>query len=139
MKLAATVIYVDDVGAVVSFYGRALGLEPKLLDLDVQLPGREAGGRYEYAILDTEGGSLQFGSHELGRLLMPPYARSASGQAAGVEVAFYTNDVAAAYRRAVEAGAEALADPKVMPWGQTVAYVRSVEGTLLGICSPLPE
>ena len=29
------------------------------------------------------------------------------------------------------------AEPKVMPWGQTVADVRSVEGTLIGLCTPM--
>ena len=24
-----------------------------------------------------------------------------------------------------------------MPWGQTVAYVRSVEGTLIGLCTQM--
>jgi lactoylglutathione lyase len=53
-----------------------------------------------------------------------------------VEVAFYTDDVAAAFDRAVAAGAEPLAAPKVLPWGQTVAYARGPEGTILGFCTP---
>jgi len=139
MKLASTVIYVDDVRPVLAFYRAAFGLEPRFLDLDVQLPGRAADGRYHYAALATEGGSLQFGTHDLGTLLMPAYARPADGLPAGVEIFFYTSEVVHAYGRALEAGAEAVAEPKVMPWGQTVAYVRSVEGTFIGIGSPLPE
>ena len=63
--------------------------------------------------------------------------RPAGGGPSGVEVAFYTDDVLAAFARAVGAGAVVIAAPKVMPWGQTVAYVRSIEGTLIGLCTPI--
>ncbi len=139
LKLAATVIYVDDVSAVLDFYQRAFGLAPSFVDLDVQMPGRVPGGRYQFASLEVEGGTLQFGTHDLGHLLMPSYSRSASGRPAGVEIAFYTADVAAAYDRAIKAGAIAVAEPKVMPWGQTASYVQSIEGTFVAICSPLTE
>lgn len=138
MELAATVIYVDDVPPVLEFYRAAFGLEARFVDLDVQLPDRPAQGRYQYAVLATEGGSLQFGSHDLGTLLMPAYARPAGGRPSGVEIFFYAGDVAAAYDRARAAGAEPVAGPRVMPWGQTVAYVRGVEGTFIGIGSALP-
>jgi uncharacterized glyoxalase superfamily protein PhnB len=65
------------------------------------------------------------------------YVRPAGGGPSSVEVALYTADVPAAFARAVGAGAVAIAEPKVMPWGQTVAYVRSVEGTLIGLCTPM--
>jgi uncharacterized glyoxalase superfamily protein PhnB len=136
MKLAATVIYVDNVPSVLDFYRRAFALEPDLVDLDVQLPGRRAGGRYQFASLATEGGTLQFGTHDLGNLLMPGYSRPDTGRPSGIEIAFYTSDVDGSYRRAVDAGAEPLAEPRSMPWGQKVAYVRSVEGTFVGICTP---
>ena len=47
----------------------------------------------------------------------------------GTELAFWTRDVAAAFQIAVEAGATALTPPRVMPWGQTVAYVQAPKGT----------
>jgi uncharacterized glyoxalase superfamily protein PhnB len=139
VKLASTVIYVDDVPSVLEFYQAAFGLKPRLVDLDVKLPERPAQGRYHYAILATEGGSLQFGTHDLGTLLMPAYVRPADGRPAGVEIFFYADDVVATYNRALQAGAESVAEPKVMPWGQTVAYVRGVEGTFIGIGSSLPD
>ena len=139
MRLAGTVLYVDDVPAVLEFYGRAFGLEPTFVDLDVDLPGRKPDGRYQFATVDMDGGTLHFSSHDLGALLMPAYTRSATGQPTGVEIAFYTSDVAGAYAHALGAGAEPVAEPKVMPWGQTVSYVRSIEGTFVAICSPPPE
>lgn len=139
MELAATVIYVDDVPPVLEFYRAAFGLEPRFVDLDVQLPERLPGGRYQYAVLATENGSLQFGTHDLGTLLMPAYVRPSDGRPSGVEIFFYASDVLAAYDRALQAGAQPVAEPRVLPWGQTVAYLRGVEGTFIGVGSPLPE
>jgi lactoylglutathione lyase len=83
---------------------------------------------------------LGFASHRCGERMMPGgYSRPAGGRPSGVELAFFTADVAAAFERACGAGASTVAEPKVMPWGQTVAYVRSIEGTIIGLCSPLEK
>jgi uncharacterized glyoxalase superfamily protein PhnB len=136
MKIS-TVLYVDDVPKVLEFYERAFGIQAEFVDLDVALPGREPEGCYQFASLKVEGGNLQCATHDLGRLLMPSYSRPPTGQPSGVEIAFFAPDVSAAYHRAVQAGAQGVAEPKEMPWGQTVAYVQSIEGTFVGICSPL--
>lgn len=132
MKFAGPCLYVDDVPAVLDFYRRAFGIGTRLFDEAAQ-----------FAELDTGGAPgtppvLAFASHQTVELLMPGvYVRPASGGPSGAEVAFYTDDVPAAFARAVGAGAVALAEPKVMPWGQTVAYLRSVEGTIIGLCTPM--
>lgn len=136
MELAGTVLYVDEVPPVLEFYRRAFGIEPKFVDLDVQLPGRLPSELYQFAELATEGGPLHLATHALGALLLPGYERPPDGRPAGVEVAFFTADVEAAFERAVEAGAEVVARPEKAPWGQTLSYVRSIEGTFIGICSP---
>ena len=48
-----------------------------------------------------------------------------------------TEDVATAWERALAAGATAVAEPGVKPWGQTVAYVRDPFGVLVEICTPV--
>jgi len=48
-----------------------------------------------------------------------------------------TDDPAAAYKKAVAAGAVAVKPPVLKPWGQTVAYVRDLNGCLIEICSPV--
>jgi uncharacterized glyoxalase superfamily protein PhnB len=50
-----------------------------------------------------------------------------------------SGDVQAAFDSVAAAGAAPLAEPRVMPWGQTVAYLRAPEGTILGLCSPMGE
>jgi hypothetical protein len=65
--------------------------------------------------------------------------RTPGGRRAVGRPAFYTADVPAAFAQAVRAGAIVIAEPTVMPWGQTVAYVGSVEGTLIGLCTPMGE
>jgi lactoylglutathione lyase len=45
--------------------------------------------------------------------------------------------VSAAFANAVATGAVVVAKPKVKPWGQTVAYVRDLDGILIEICSPI--
>ena len=56
----------------------------------------------------------------------------------GFEIALVTSDVAALYDRAVKTGAAAVAEPATKPWGQTVAYVRDMNGFLVESCTPLP-
>jgi lactoylglutathione lyase len=51
-----------------------------------------------------------------------------SDVAAGFEIALVTADPEAAYRKAVAAGASAVKPPALKPWGQTVGYVRDLNG-----------
>ncbi|MEW4568778.1 VOC family protein [Tautonia sp. JC769] len=127
MRYGSTVLFVDDVPAILEFYRRAFGFETRFYDDD-----------YEFGELDAGGTVLGFGSHRCGERMMPGgYSRPEGGHPSGVEVAFLTTEVSAAFERAIGAGAVPVAEPKVMPWGQTVAYVRSIEGTIIGFCTPL--
>ena len=57
--------------------------------------------------------------------------------AQGYEIVFVTEDVEAAYRRAIENGALQVNLPETKPWGQTVGYVRDMNGALIEIASPM--
>ncbi len=132
MELASVVIYVNDadVERTVVFYERALGLQRRFYDPE-----------YPFAELTGSGTTtLAIAGHRAGERLMPGrYAPPAQGDGhAAVEVAFTTADVRAAFVRAVAAGADVLAAPAMLPWGQEVAYVRAPDGTLLGLCAPRP-
>jgi len=54
-----------------------------------------------------------------------------------MEVAFVTDDVAAAHAQAVSAGATELSAPLAKPWGQVVSYLRCPDGTLVELCTPM--
>lgn len=126
MQYGSTVLFVDDVPSVLDFYGRAFGLQTRFYDPE-----------YGFGEIDAGGATLGFALHDCGERMMPQgYETPPGGRPAGVEIAFYTPDVAAAFERAHIAGAAVVASPSDMPWGQTVAYVRSIEGTVIGLCSP---
>ncbi len=128
MKFGYTIIYVDSVPQVLAFYEQAFGLATRFL--------HESN---EYGELETGETVLAFATHTLGEMnLSGNYLRAdAEKLPLGMEVAFIAEDVPAALDRALAAGATALAQPTEKPWGQTVAYVRSIEGTIIALGSPM--
>ena len=127
IKFGGTAVYVNDVCAALDFYSRAFGFETRFFDEALQ-----------YGELETGSTVVAFASHKTGEFLMPgQYVQAEDGRPSGVELAFLTSDVPVAFAKAVAAGAVPLAAPKVMPWGATVAYLRSVEGTLIGLSTPM--
>ena len=62
-----------------------------------------------------------------------------AGKSFALEIGLVTDDVPGAFARAVSEGAEPVAEPRIMPWGGGVAYVRSIEGTLIVLCTPPKE
>jgi len=125
MQFGGTILYVEEVSAVVDFYRRAFGLEVRFSDEPLG-----------YVELETGGSLLAIAAHSLGEMLMPgKYARPVKGPA-GVEIAFLTTDVPAAFSKAIAEGAVPIAQPRRMPWGLEVAYVRAPEGTLIGFSEP---
>ena len=129
MNFGYVIIYVLDVSETVHFYERAFGLGHKLL--------HESG---HYAEMDTGATRLAFASSEMAagnalniRLQQP------REPAFGTEIVFATTDVQQAFDRAVAAGAAPLTPPDLKPWGQTVAYVRDLNGVLIELCTPILE
>src|SRR5436190_23603648 len=121
MKLGYTIVYVADVPASLAFFERAFGLARRFL--------HESGG---YGELETGATALAFAQHAVVRnnLGQDYVAADASALPLGVEIGLVTDDVSAAFERAVAAGATGLTPPVIKPWGQTVAYVRTPDGTL---------
>jgi predicted enzyme related to lactoylglutathione lyase len=128
LKFGGVVVYVRDaVPGILEFYRRAFGIETRHYD-----------PAYEYGELETGGPPVAFGTARTAELLrMGSYKPPVTDSPPCVEIAFITGDVAAAFKRAVDAGAVAVAEPYTLPWGQTVAYIRSIAGTLVGLCSPI--
>ena len=125
MQFGYTILYVEDVPATLAFYGRAFGLSTRYM--------HESGS---YGELETGATALAFVSHalltQIGKTLQPPQLDKPTS-----EIALVTDDVAAAVKRAVDAGAKPVQEPTAMPWGQTIAYVGDCNGFLVEICTPV--
>ena len=128
MKFSYTILYVRDVASAIAFYESAFGLKQRFI--------HESG---QYAEMETGGTTLAFASNELARSNFPQgfQENNLSNLPAGIEIGFVTEDVSAAFVNVVNAGAVAVVEPKVKPWGQTVAYVRDLNGILVEIASPI--
>ena len=126
MKLGYTIVYVSDVAASLAFFERAFGLARRFL--------HESGA---YGELETGSTALGFAQHATarGNLGHDYVAAGNSEQPLGMEIGLVTADVAAACQQAVKAGATLLSPPTTKPWGQTVAYVRCPDGTLVELCT----
>jgi len=133
MKFGYTIIYVEDVLKTVAFYEEAFGFERGLVV--------EEEGIVYYAELKSGETTIGFASYEMGKMNFDDkYEKiTRKGNPVGLELVFVDEDVAASTTKAVKAGAELIVPPTEKPWGQTVSYVRSIEGTLIEICSPMGE
>ena len=127
MKFGYTIIYVSNVQQTMTFYEAAFGLHVKFL--------HESGA---YGEMKTGSTALAFAAESLADLNginITPNSRQ--NTAAGFEIALVTDDVAAAYKKAVDAGAQPLKEPARKPWGQIVGYVRDINGVLVELCTPI--
>jgi lactoylglutathione lyase len=127
IKFGAAVIYVpQDAKAVLDFYTQAFGLKLRFYD-----------ATYDFGELETGDSAIAIASHRAGEFMMgKSYPQPIYNRPVNIELALLCADVPAAFARAVEAGCLPLCEPKTMPWGQTVAYVTSLEGTLVGLLTP---
>ncbi|MEM6782767.1 MAG: VOC family protein [Bacteroidota bacterium] len=127
MHLGYVILYVPDVEGAMAFYERAFGLDRRFV--------HESG---DYGELATGATVLAFAADDLAASNFAVDYRRADPTArpSAFEVAFVTDDVGAAFERAVDAGAAVLSVPTQKPWGQTVAYVRDGNGVIVELCSP---
>lgn len=128
VSFAYTILYVADVEKSITFYEKAFGFTRKFI-----APGNE------YGELATGNTTLSFAAVELGKKNLTDgfIQSSVSGKPFGIEVAFATTEVEQVYANALKAGATEVAPATVKPWGQTVAYVRDIDGFLVEICTPM--
>ena len=128
MKLGYTILYVPDVASSLRFFETAFGLKTRFL--------HESG---DYGELDTGATTLAFADHALADSNFPGGHVRADGSAQplGMEIGLVTGDVAAAHAQAVAAGARELSAPATKPWGQVVSYLRTPDGCLVELCTPI--
>ncbi|MGF1647436.1 MAG: VOC family protein, partial [Kineosporiaceae bacterium] len=128
--LGYVIFYVAEVAATVDFYERAFGLTRRFVSPEG-----------DYGEVDTGATTLAFASAtlahsnldhaggftELSPAVPPP----------GASITLVTTDVAGALATATAAGATPYTDPVDKPWGQTVAYVRDLDGVLVELATPI--
>lgn len=128
MQFGYAIIYVKDVKRTVEFYETCFGLKRKFI----------AEGN-EYGELETGATKLAFAAFTMAEKngLKIDGRTLPNGISSVFEVAFVSKDVQADFDKAVEQGAVKVKAPEQKPWGQTVAYVKDINGFLVEICSPM--
>jgi lactoylglutathione lyase len=127
MKFGYTILYVEDLMKTVEFYERAFGIN------------RAEIHDGQYAEMITGATKLAFAPRvSAAKLVGVPFqATGIERDPPPVEIGFVTDDVQAAFDKAIGAGAVRVKGPEKKPWGQVVAYVRDNNGFLVEICTPM--
>lgn len=128
VKFGYTIFYVADVNQSIEFYEQSFGFVRRFVTPE-----------NDYGELETGQTTISFASLELANanfkggflpndLKQKPFA---------TELGFITEDVHKIVEMAQHYGATILEAPKQKPWGQTVAYLRDINGFLIEICTPM--
>ena len=128
IKFSYTILYVKNVSASISFYETAFGFQRKFISPDE-----------DYAELLTGETTLSFASTRLANSnLSDGFTESnAASKPFGIEIGFAVEDVEKTLQNALNSGALLVEKPKIKPWGQTVAYVKDMDGFLIEICTAM--
>ena len=128
VKFGYTILYVSDVIQSIVFYENAFGFTRKFITPE-----------NDYGELITGETTLSFAAKELAHSnLKNGFLESdLNNKPFAIEVGFITDNVEDTLEKAVKAGAIITEAPKQKPWGQTVAYLRDIDGFLIEICTPM--
>lgn len=125
MKLKYTILYVENVEETLAFFTAAFGFSVKFLHESK-----------DYGELDTGDTTLSFSAISLMQELGKSPGK-ADPHTPIFEIAFETDNVEEALKKALDAGAKLIQPVRDEPWGQTTSYVSDKNGFLIEICSPL--
>jgi uncharacterized glyoxalase superfamily protein PhnB len=128
IKYGYTILYVEEVIKTVAFYESAFGLSQKFITPE-----------NDYAEMTTGETTLAFASFKLGESNVKNgfIPSTKASKPFGIELVMVTDNVQQAMNDAVKAGASVEAEPVEKPWGQTVGYVRDINGFLIEVCTPI--
>ena len=127
IKYGYTILYVGDVEKTIKFYTKAFGFAQKFITPEK-----------DYAELDTGNTVLAFAAHSVAEYNGIEITKSdESTPPPACEIAFVTDDIGDTYQMAISAGAIGIKEPVQKPWGQTIAYVRDLNGFLVELCTAM--
>lgn len=128
VKFGYTILYVSDVAKSIEFYEKSFGFTRKFITPENDYGELDTGQTtISFASLELANSNLKNGFEE-SNLERKPFA---------IELGFVTDNVQEIIDLAKQNGAKVLEDPKQKPWGQTVAYIRDIDGFLIEICTPM--
>lgn len=120
-----TILYVNSVEETIAFYEKAFGFTKKFITPEKDYGELETGSTTLafalYSMAEYNGISVGTASADS---LPPPF-----------EVTFVCENIESAWERAVAAGAVVVKEPAQKPWGQTVGYVKDINGCLVEVCT----
>lgn len=130
VKLGYTILYVSDVTKSTEFYESAFGFQGKFITPE-----------NDYAELLTGETTISFVSLDLANSNLKSgfMVSNQADKPFGIELALVTDNVKQVINRALELGAIIVEKPIEKPWGQTVGYIRDIDGFLLEICTPIQQ
>jgi uncharacterized glyoxalase superfamily protein PhnB len=128
VKFGYTILYVSDVSKSIEFYENAFGFERKFITPE-----------NDYGELLTGETTISFVSKILANSNLKNgfIESSQSDKPFGIQLALVAKDVQSIIDKALEFGAILTEQPIQKPWGQTVGYIRDIDGFLLEICTPV--
>jgi len=128
VNYAYTILYVKDVPKTLEFYMKAFGFEQKILTPE-----------NDYGEIVSGPTTLAFANLELGRSNFKKgfIESDLEHKPFGIELAFSTLEVDKLIKKSIDHGAVLLEPSVLKPWGQTVGYVRDINGFIIEICSPI--
>jgi lactoylglutathione lyase len=123
-----TILYVTDVQRAVTFYENSFGFQQKFITPE-----------HDYAELITGETTLSFASIALANTNIKNgfIESNVTTKPFGIEIGFVINNVPALLQKAKDNGATIISAPVQKPWGQTVAYIRDLDGFLIELCTPM--
>ncbi len=125
IKYGYTILYVESVEETLAFYVKAFGFAQKFITPEK-----------DYGELETGGTTLAFASYSVAEYNgIVIEKRKPEALPSPFEITFVADDIESAWKQAVEAGAEIVKEPAVKPWGQTVGYLRDINGFLVEVCT----
>lgn len=128
IQYAYTILYVTSVEDSILFYEKAFGFQRKFIAPD-QTYGELSSGAVTIAMAEKNVASKNFSDgFTPSSLQIRPF---------GIELGFTVENVDYALEKALQAGAKLVELPIIKPWGQTVAYIRDVDGFLIELCTPM--
>lgn len=121
-------LFVPDVAAALEYYQGAFGLRRRYLD-DSGMYGELETGATVFAFAQDD--FAQTGNGIRHR------RNNAEDDPPGISFTLVTNDLDAAWARAVSFGVDVVSPPATKPWGQRVGYLRDPQGIIVELATPV--